>query len=242
MRAINPVVFFISFAVLLVSFWNRNAIPSGISLSPELAAEPKQRKVRKAPFAVDYKGVTYHVEPKYAYELTGMLVSYRLHDGESTMHRLSNDHLNMADFCVVWGDSAATEHLGKINFWNGIFTCNVHTSDPEAWASFNMNQLSNNHLITDNENIRRALGSVNIGDQIRLKGWLAHYGAAGQPKRGTSIRRDDQGNGACETIFVDEFELLASPLRPWRAAMYGSLAALLLSGLIHLRLPHRVRH
>ena len=240
MRAINPVVFFASLAVLLLAFWNRNDIPPDVRLLPVLEKEPRQRRVAKRPFSVDYKGVTYEVDPKYSYDLHGMLVSYRLHDGNSTMHRLSNDHLNVADFCVVWGDSAANQELHQFRFWNGIFTCNVSTSERAVWERFNMSQLSNNHLISDNEVIRRAIGKVKVGDQIRVRGWLAHYGAKGQPKRGTSTTRTDQGNGACETIFVDEFELLQPAFSPWRTAMYVSLALLLLSTVIHLRLPHRV--
>ena len=174
MRVINPVIFFVSLAVLAVAFWNRNDIPAGIQLLAELANEPRQRMTRKRPFTVDYKGVTYEVEPKYSYDLTGMLVSYRHHDGKSTMHRLSNDHLNVADLCVVWGDSAANEDLGRIRFWNGIFTCNVSTSDRAVWDSFDMTKLSNNHLISDNEIVRRAIGKVNIGDQIRVRGRLSH--------------------------------------------------------------------
>ena len=240
MRAINPWIFLASLGVLLISFWNRNDIPSKLTLRAELEQEPAQKPVVKDPFSVEYKGVTYEVEPRYAYDLYGMLVSYRHHDGNSTMHRLSNDHLNVADFCVVWGDTAASEHLGKISFWNGIFTCNVTTRDPEAWSRFRMDQLSNNHLISDSELVRRAIGKVKIGDQIRIRGWLANYGAAGQPKRGTSTRRDDQGNGACETIFVDDFQLIEAAFSPWRTAMYVSLALVLLSGFVHFRLPHRI--
>jgi hypothetical protein len=242
MRAINSFVFFTSLGVLLVAFWNRNDVPTGVELLPALAQDPGQRKVTEKPFSLAYKGVSYEVEPRYAYELSGMLVSYRLHDGKSTMHRLSNDHLNVADFCVVWGESAKTPLLNKISFWNGIFTCNVSTSDSEAWAGFNMNQLSNNHLISDDELTRRAIGKVKVGDQIRVRGWLAHYGATGQPKRGTSITRTDQGNGACETIYVTDFELLRSAFSPWRAAMYTALGTLLLSILIHFSLPHRIDH
>jgi hypothetical protein len=73
-------------------------------------------------FSVNCDGIDYHVEPKYEYELYGMIVSYRQHDRESMMHRFSNDHLTMADVCVVWSDTAYSEHLGKLKFWNGIFT------------------------------------------------------------------------------------------------------------------------
>ena len=63
---------------------------------------------------VPYAGVDYRVEPLFSYELYGLVVSYRQHDGESSMHRWSNDHLNMADVCVVWSDTAFSPTLRKL--------------------------------------------------------------------------------------------------------------------------------
>ena len=67
------------------------------------------------------------------------------------MHRLADDHLNMLDVCVVWGSNTSSAQLGKPDFWNGVFTCNVKTRDQAAWESFDMYQLSNNHLISDDD-------------------------------------------------------------------------------------------
>jgi hypothetical protein len=72
-----------------------------------------------------------------------------------------------------------------------------------------MNALSNNHLLTDDRATKDALMSAEPGDQIRLKGVLAEYVNAGNGyARGTSLTRDDTGNGACETVYLDEFEIL----------------------------------
>jgi hypothetical protein len=122
-----------------------------------------------------------------------MVVSHRQHDGESTMHRRANDHLNVADVCVVWSDTAFSPYLRKIDFWNGIFTCNVETSD----------------------------------------------GAVGGPVRGTSTTRDDTGNGACETIYVDEFEIVVRASSGWRLAMQVSLGMLVLCLVLHFAMPYR---
>ena len=112
---------------------------------------PRQEPTTKEPFAVEYSGVRYEVEPQFEYELNGMVVSYRQHDGTSRMHRAANDHLNVADLCVVWGDTAASPHLSEIEFWNGDFTCNFETSDNAAWESIRPEQISNNHLISDDD-------------------------------------------------------------------------------------------
>lgn len=228
-----------STVVLLLSFWNRNDIPGNIAFHPGLEDEPRQEETRKPSFSARYDGIDYLVEPEYEYELYGMIVSYRHHDGKSTMHRRAKDHLNVADVCVVWSDTAMSEYLNKLHFWNGIFTCNVKTSDGVAWAHFKMNQLSNNHLISDDPAIREEVARAGIGDQIRIKGWLSSYGAAGGGKRGTSTTRDDTGDGACETIFVDEFEIVQPAFNRWRAAMYLSLMLLGASLVVHFTLPYR---
>ena len=235
---LNKIVLCASAALLLVSFWKRNELPPAAVLLPQLAEEPRQRATTKPPFHVEYSGVSYAVEPKFEYDLDGMVVSYRQHDGESLMHRLANDHLNMADLCVVWGSTAASPHLREIEFWNGIFTCNFQTSSRVAWDSIRTREIANNHLLSADDVIRREVGRVKIGDQIHVRGWLVSYGNGGH-KRGTSITRDDTGDGACETILVDDFEIVRSTFGPWRIALYASLGVLLLSTFVHFRLPYR---
>jgi hypothetical protein len=226
MRKATNILVVVSFLWLLVSFWNRNDLPGSIEYVAAIAEEPKQTSARKAPFEVSWENVGYKVLPEYRYDLTGMVVSYRHHDNNSRMHRLADDHLNMLDVCVVWGDNTHAQ-LDKINFWNGIFTCNVKTRDMAAWESFDMNQLSNNHLISDDDFIRDRVRDIKIGDQIRVQGYLASYESPGG-LRGTSTTRTDTGDGACETIYVERFELLKKATSFWRMSMWTSLAALLL--------------
>ncbi len=154
------------------------------------------------------------------------------------MHRLANDHLNMADLCVVWGSNARSEYLNKLDFWNGVFTCNVKTSDSAAWASFDMTKLSNNHLISNDAAIRDRVLDVKIGDQVRVRGVLASYGS-GDARRGTSTTRRDTGDGACETIFVDQFEIVETAPGAWRRAMVLSLALTAITLMRHFRRPYR---
>lgn len=240
LRTLNKAVMSASALVLAVAFFNRNDLPGSIDFHPRLKDEPLQREIHAKPLNVAYAGIDYRVEPLYSYELYGLVVSYRQHDGQDSMHRWSRDHLNVADLCVVWGDTAFAPTLDKLDFWNGVFTCNVQTRDSVAWANFRMNQLSNNHLITADPFIRDRIADVRIGDQIRIKGRLARYGAAGNPSlRGTSTTRDDTGDGACETILVDEFEILVPGRSVWRTAMWVSLLVLVATLAVHFSLPYR---
>jgi hypothetical protein len=228
-----------SFIWLTVSFWNRNDLPRNVELLPALAGEPTQESTRKESFEVVYNDVKYLVEPQFEYELYGMVVSYRHHEGDSRMHRRAGDHLNMLDVCVVWGDNAANPLIHKLDFWNGIFTCNVQTRDMEAWESFDMVQLSNNHLISDDEFIRDQVRDINVGDQIRVRGYLSSYGNEGGGKRGTSTTRLDTGDGACETLYVEQFDIVQPAVSFWRLSMYLALVIFLVAAFVHFLRPYR---
>jgi hypothetical protein len=230
-----------SFVCLLVSFWNRNELPGNIEYVPEIASEPLQSATRKQAFDVAYENVQYSVEPEFEYDIVGMIVSYRHHDNNSRMHRQANDHLNMLDLCVVWGNNTTQAQLGRIDFWNGIFTCNFQTRDQAAWDSFDVNQISNNHLISNDNDIRDRVRDIRIGDQIRVQGYLASYASAGGGRRGTSTTRTDTGDGACETIFVERFEIVRPATSLWRISMYASLLTLLAGLFIFFRQPYRAR-
>lgn len=236
---INKLIIIASFVVLLISFWNRNAIPRRIDVVPALLEAPEQVRTEKAPFDVSYETVDYRVTPEFRYVLHGLVVSYRHHDGNSRMHRLAGDHLNMLDVCVVWGSNADPGLLRQLSFWNGIFTCNVKTSSSAAWDAFDMTALSNNHLISDDPFIRKAVRKLKIGDQIRIEGTLASYGAVGGPVRGTSTTREDRGNGACETIFVSRFDIVEPGMSGWRTAMWVSLFSLAVSLFAWFRRPYQ---
>ena len=239
LRTLNTGMMMASALTLLVAFWNRNDLPGAVSFLSQLEHEPRQRPIAQPPLTVSYAGVDYRVEPLFSYELYGLVVSYRQHDGTSLMHSRSNDHLNMADVCVVWSDTAFSPTLPELDFWNGVFTCNVETRDSVAWSNFKMNQLSNNHLVSADPFIRDRVAELRIGDQIRVEGALVRYGAVGGGVRGTSTTRDDTGDGACETILVEDFEILASAFSRWRSAMWGALALLIATLAVHFAQQYR---
>lgn len=238
MRLNNLVIIF-SFVVLVIAFWNRNAFPARIDVAPALLEEPDQARTGQAPFEVHYDAVDYRVIPEFRYVLHGLVVSYRHHDGNSRMHRLADDHLNMLDVCVVWGANADPVLLRKLRFWNGIFTCNVKTNSREAWQAFDVTALSNNHLISDDPFVRKQVRKLSIGDQIRVEGVLASYGTSNGPMRGTSTTREDTGDGACETIYVSRFDIVRPGTNAWRMVMWASLLVLLAAVAIHFKRPYQ---
>lgn len=225
--------FILSVVVLPLSCWRADALPGAIDLLPELSGEPAQNPVEREPFTVEQGGVRYQIEPLYRYRLQGLVVSRRTHDGNRMLHGRWQDHLNVADVCVVWGQSARAD-LARFDFWSGQFTCFFQTRDDAAWRSFRPEQLSNNHLLSADGTLRDQIARVRVGDQIRVDGLLASYRNDTGFKRGTSVVRTDTGNGACETIYVTGFEVLRPSPSIWPGLQSASTTALVISMLLWL--------
>ena len=82
--------------------------------------------------------------------------------------------------------------------------------------------------------------TVRVGDQVRFRGFLAEYAHRhkGQPfHRGTSTTRMDTGNGACETVYVTDLDILNRGGGLWHAMVWVAWAVIALSIVWWFRLP-----
>ncbi len=220
--------------LLLTALWKKTDLPEPATLKAELLEEPIQRAVSKPTQQVTVGEIAYEIRPLYKYDLYGMVVSK--HNADTWwdfLHKEWKDQLNITDLCVVWGNNVKSGAYRDIDFSSGQFTCNFKTSSNEAWAAFDTAAISNNHLLTADTGLASKMRKVRIGDQIHFSGHLAEYSHNhGFPfKRGTSTVRTDSGNGACETVYVDSFEILQRGGGPWYTLQWVG-AALLLLGLI----------
>jgi hypothetical protein len=155
--------------LLIVSLMMRSRLPDQGRLSPELLREPEQTAVQEAPIKRTVGGVDYTIKPLYAYDLTGLVVSR--HDSDTWwdyIHREWNDHLNVVDLCVVWGDNVANGSYRKQSFSSGQFVCYWQAPSAEAFAAFNPYKISNNHIITDDHRLAKKFRTVRVGDQGRF--------------------------------------------------------------------------
>lgn len=231
LKTLNSIIFYLCSVALLVSCWRRNEFPVNMPVEPALEDAPFQKAVKVPPFHVSREGIRYQVSPLYSYDLRGLVVSYEHHNGNFSLHRLWNDHLNVADVCVLWGDNVQGPDLNAFRFWNGEFSCNFTTSDQQAWEQFRPDKLSNNHLLAVDSRVRDTIKKVRIGDQVRIRGWLANYSNDRGFSRGSSVTREDNGNGACETIYVQDMTILRTMESGWRALMNFSLFGFIASAL-----------
>ena len=189
----------------------KDNLPDASFYDLDLLREPVQSVTRESSFTTQANGQQYLIAPLYDYELEGVIVS--LHDADdfldSTHHKRWQDFINLRDLCVIWGNNVESGVYREMEFSNGTWTCWFSWPNSEVASRFDGSQLSNNHLLIDDDEIKEALMQVEPGDHIRLKGMLVEYSNPGNGfHRGTSVTRTDTGNGACETIYVNQFEVI----------------------------------
>ena len=227
-----------------LGLWQRDRLPTPGRLVSAIAQAPLQTPTRTAGFQADAASINYTVKPLFDYRIQGVVVSR--HDTAvwwDLVHRKAwNDHLNAVDLCIVWGTNATTGIYRQLRYWSSTWTCSAATNSDAIWQRFDPDSLSNNHLLTNDPSIARLLRTVRPGDQVEITGKLAEYshnvGLAF--KRGTSIRRDDRGDGACETIWVDSARILREANREWRTALTLAWMGLVISMLWWFVLPPKL--
>ena len=220
-RDIVKVVLLGGLVLLLLCILFRNRWPAAGEFRSEIFQEPVQSTGDlPPPFDVTQKGFTYTVYPQFDYELWGMIVSS--HYAGSFLdyaHEMWKDYLNIKDICVIWGTNVESGAFRRVKFWSRDFTCYYSWPDSETGRRFSQAHISNNHLITEDTVLRKLIKSVERGDQIHLRGYLAKYGHKGsRAVRGTSTTRQDTGGQACETVYVTDFEVLRRANPGWRSA------------------------
>jgi hypothetical protein len=211
-QKLNKYFFAGLFLAFMVTFFSRNNIRSVTRVTPEVIKQPLQGTIYNQNIIQFVKdGYEYNLTPVYDYEISGLLV------GKMDYRFFSIDRLDSMfpfDVCLIWGSNVA----------NGVYRDRrVKFSQDCRWCwaywigdvHFNLDELSNNHLVVDDDNILKLLKYIVRGDQIRIKGKLVNVKAkllkkTGQPDMvwNTSTSRTDSGAGACEVIYVEEIEVL----------------------------------
>ena len=226
LKTVARVLLPVAAVAFTASLLMRHRLPGpDLILEPLLQAPVQASDDVPEPFDVTRKDIVYTVTPLYSYELWGLVVSY--HHSASFVdisHRQWKDFLNTKDVCVLWGRNVETGVYTRMRFRNRDFTCYYRYPDRETGELFTENALSNNHLLPADPLVAAAVKKARTGDQVRLKGWLVSYGIKGSPyARRSSTVRNDRGNGACEVVYVTEFEVLREGNAAWRALRKLSL-------------------
>ncbi len=191
-------------------------LPSVEDINPDLLRQPLQTQIAQNEFHFPYEGQDIKVIPVMNYTLNGLIVSHN-DPGKWYNFDLTHDSqsINTLDICVVWGSNLTNNDFHKISFHNDDWIC-TWSYGPDV-KHVNEQEISNNHLITASDSIRKQIANLHNGDQIEIVGRLVYYGEQrwGGNMRQSSLSRADTGNGACEIIYVDSLRVLDSHNSFW---------------------------
>ena len=224
-------IFLVTLVVTAMSWFLKGRLVGPEEIEPALLQIPKQQVTDREPFSFEYKDKQCLVEPVKTYELWGLVVSHNnIHSIADIYH--DSTSVDTKDLCVIWGANLQGSAYHQVDFKSGPWTC--YFSYPHG-VEFRHNALGNNHLITDDPAVRRAIDRVRVGDQIHLQGLLVNYQMDDWEGfwRRTSTRYDDND---CEVLFLEEVEVLRRGTPGWYAAYRIGWITLLLLPVAYLTL------
>jgi hypothetical protein len=119
----------------------------------------------------------------------------------------SGAKLAPVDLALGWGrmsDSAVIEKLSISQFGRFYFWSASALPIPETEIS---QSSANMHLIPATSTIERAIKRVRTGDLVHFSGYLVNVQMPGGGTWNSSLTRNDAGAGACEVVWVEQFEI-----------------------------------
>ena len=199
--------------MILLAIVQQGVLPDVSTIDSSFEQHPIMTKTQRDKFTFSYRDRSYNVEPVANYELWGVVVTHNDITG-MTDYVHDEDSVDIKDICVVWGDNVTNNDYMQVEYSSGDFTC---FTQYEYGTQYNPRHLSNNHLLSDNQEVRDAIRDVHVGDLVYFKGMLVNYAPTSNPNwiRRSSTILYDTGKVACEVVFIEEFTVVASLNGHW---------------------------
>jgi len=191
-------IFWISLIVLGLWYWY-DSQPITYGHGQIAPNTPVQKLGSKKPFK--FKD-DYEVLPLATFDITGRILSRKRYwfDTESK--------LAPVDLAMGWGpmsDEKVLDEL-KISQRNRWFYWKCENFPiPRKQIEYNA---ANMHLIPANDGIESKIKDAKIGNLVHFKGFLVKITGKDGWWWQSSLSRTDTGDGACEVVFVKEFEII----------------------------------
>ncbi len=214
-KKIRKVLFYSFLAVFFVTFFTRNSYRGISQVKPNVLLEPIQTESSgRDIISFEKDDYQYELTPLFDYEISGLVV-HRMDYTWFSIYKM--DSIFPLDLCMMWGwDIESGVYKNKnLKFSQDSRFCRY------SWRGnlkFNANEVSNNHILVDNKVLENRLKSINSGDQIKIRGKLVNVSGKniGKPgrydpetfKMNSSVKRNDTEAGACEIIYLEDFEIL----------------------------------
>ena len=167
--------------------------------------DPVQTTSEEKPFALKRGGYDFTITPKASYDISAQVKSLRYYSSAWV------SLLSPVDFALAWQNLTKEDADRYITYSqsNRWYYYRYRGGCPYS-KTYIIGHSANVHILPATENLRRATLKVSSGDRIRLKGWLVSIN--GQKKGSnrvwwhSSLSRSDQGDGACELLWLTELQ------------------------------------
>ncbi|HKX57455.1 MAG TPA: hypothetical protein VJN01_15200 [Xanthomonadales bacterium] len=183
-------------AVLAGREWLQRPVVQPYGL--RLAQLPKQQKLDSA--ASRQLG-EFSLQPKARFDIEARVLS-----AERYRMGISAD-LAPLDLALGWGIMSDQAIVDQLTISQGarwyILRWGQQAPAPEREI---MRSSGNMHIIPADANIRKQAFALRAGEFVRLRGYLVDAQGPGGFRWGTSLSRDDTGDGACELFLVESVE------------------------------------
>jgi hypothetical protein len=180
--------------------WREHVDPSAARAAPE-----QTRLEGAAPIELSREGYVVKLSPRATYRTKGYVadLSRELLD--------EWDWLMPLDLGLVWGPLLDPEVLPHMSFHLTKRYFSWKYRPPAGGKELPANigeSFANNHLIPADDEVRRMLDAVKVGDLVTLEGRLVDVEIRDRSgklalRSPTSLTRKDLGNGACEQLWVE---------------------------------------
>lgn len=236
---VKKFLYLILFIILIITFFTRNNYKNVEIINSEVLNNPIQEQTENydaIQFTKD--DYQYKLTPLYNYEINALVVRKMDYAWFSIYKR---DSVFPRDLCMMWGTNVGDKVYKdkSLKFYQDMRFCFARW---EGTLKFNSSEVSNNHLVIQDEKIEKKIKKISVGDQVKIKGQLVDVEAKNLGKPGeydpeyfslkSSIKREDVGAGACEIIYVNDVEILqkANPVSHnlFKISFYGLISLLII--------------
>jgi len=144
----------------------------------------------------------YTITPLASYSIKAKVLSRE----DYKFDRLSD--LSPMDLAVGWGKMSDEAVLEKIDISQSVRFYHWRVDEFPIPRKEIETYSANIHLIPADDNIKSRMNSTKQGEIIELQGKLVKIEASDGWKWASSLTRDDINAGACELIWVEDFQLV----------------------------------
>ncbi|MHB9054272.1 MAG: hypothetical protein ACYC5F_09870 [Thermoleophilia bacterium] len=187
---------------------NASVSQSSVSYGINTGTEPVQNSTAAFKTTLAVSGAKATVSSDTSYTINARVESAMSYDDQISS-------LIPTDLLLAWGDMTQNGVDGKLTWQqedrHGQVSGSLGDGGVDLTQDYVIRHVSNNHLLPANSRVAAAIAGIKAGDTVRIDGRLIDVRMALNDGRvltvNTSKSRIDQGEGACEIIYVEHLRV-----------------------------------